>query len=157
MGYYFWKDIKNDRIHIVLVDNNITLGFINIGSYTSFVYEIIAIAAENNYGYKMIEAAMDFIYPYHVMPPRNKSITDELIPTFVKFLSREDIEASTITPEDTCYTQISEKYNNWFNCKYKLTSCLNIVFKPSSYNFIKKTGYSFFIKKYPWKNKGFIE
>ncbi len=155
--YYFHYEKNKDILHIVLLDHNLCIGYINPWEYVNNNWEIVSVAAEKGFGYKMHEAVMDLIWPQWIIPARNKAIQPELINTYVKFIDREDIETERINVEDDCYVEISEEYDNWFNRKYRLKEKINIDFEETNYNFIKKSGIKLFSKKYPWGSESTLD
>jgi hypothetical protein len=150
--YYYYIEKKDQIIHVILLNDRQILGYINPWNYNDD-WEIVSVAAEKGYGYKMHEAVMDFIYPQWMIPVRNKAIQPELINTYIKFISRPDIETKKIAKDDENFVKISEEYDNWFNRRYRLKNKLNINFDNADYNFVKRAGLKFFEKKYPWKSK----
>lgn len=154
--YYRWEQ-KNQVLQIVLMSDNKAIGFINPWNYENNTWEIVSVAAEHRYGYKMYEAAMDFVHPDWIMPVRNKAIQPTLIKTYTKFMERGDIETQKIDPGDPCYSPIDNQFEDWFNRRYRLKNKLNINFEKADYNFMKRTGVKLFGTKYPWSKKSQID
>ncbi len=146
--YYY--HLKDGVVYIVLIHNKRILGYIECWHFKGNCWEVVAIAAEHGFGYKMHEAAMNFLYPDWIIPARNKAIQLELINTYLKFIKRENIETKKISPKDICFSKIDETFDYWFNRKYRLKKEMNLKYKRVNYNFIKSTGIKFFNKKYPW-------
>jgi hypothetical protein len=157
LQYYYCFEQRSQVLHIVLMKDDICIGYINFWKYKNQDWEAISCAAEHGYGYKMFEAAMDLIYPEWFIPTRNKAITSEIIKTISRFIDRPDIETEKIDNNDNSYTKISEKNDNWFNRRYRLNKKLNIDFKEADYNFIKRTGIKLFSKKYPWSSDSILQ
>lgn len=150
---YYYFESKNKILYIVLKEDKTTLGYINLWFYLNNDWEAYAIAAEHGYGYKMFEAALDFIYPDWFIPTRNKAITQDAIKSMKRLLENSNIETEKIDVDDKSYMQISNEYEDWFNRRYRLKNKLNINFNKVNYNFIKRTGIKLFSKKYPWNSK----
>jgi len=153
LQYYFSINKKNNIIYMVLMNDDQIIGYINPWHYSENDWEIVGIAAEHGYGYKMHEVAMDLIYPQWIIPIRNKYIEPELFKTYIKFIDRPDIETEKISKDDKSYIKISEKYDDWFNRRYRLKTKLNIDFVKTDYNFVKRAGLKFFGQKYNWRSK----
>jgi hypothetical protein len=157
LQYYYYLEQRDEVLHIVLLSDDKTIGYINFWKYKNDDWEAISAAAEHGYGYKMFEAAMDFIYPKWFVPTRNKAITPEVIKTISKFIDRSDVETQKITVDDDSYTKISKENDNWFNRRYRLKNKLNIDFKKATYSFIKRTGSKLFSQKYPWSSESTLD
>jgi len=155
-NYYRWEQ-KNQILQIVLISNNKTLGYINPWYYDKDSWEIVGVAAESGYGFKMHEIAMDFLYPQWIMPIRNKAIQPPLIKTYTKFIDRPDIENEKLTESDPCYVKINKEFDNWFNRRFRLKKKLNLEFEKADMAFMKKTGIKLFSAKYPWSKKAQID
>lgn len=145
MYYYLDK-----QLHIVLMRDENCIGYINLCKYINEDWEINSVVAEHGFGYRMFEGAMNFIYPQWFIPTRNKTINTPGIKIITRFLDRSDIETQKITVNDDSYVEISEKYDFWFNRRYRLKEKMNIDYEEVNYNFIKKTGIKLFTLKYPW-------
>ena len=154
---YFYHIENKYVLHILAASNDICVGYISFWKYNKNEWEAVSVAAEKGFGYKMFEVGMDFIYPNWFIPIRNKSITHQVIKTIERFIDRPDIETQAITPDDSSYTKISDKYNNWFNRRYRLKDKLNFEFEKANYKFIEKNGVNLFSKKYPWTGETMLK
>ena len=154
--YYRWEQ-RDEILQIVLLSDDKTIGYINPWSYENDTWEIVSVAAEHGYGYKMYEAAMDFLHPDWIMPVRNKAIQPTLIKTYTKFIERPDIETEKIPVSDPCYTEIDNQFENWFNRRYRLKKKIGINFEEVNYAFMKRTGIKLFNSKYPWTGQTQID
>lgn len=154
--YYIWKQMAQ-VLQIVLISDDAAIGYINPWLYENDTWEIVAIAAEPGYGYKMHEAAMDFLYPDWIMPVRNKAINPALIKTYTKFIDRPDIETEKIEPNDSNYVKIDNQYDDWFNRRYRLKKNIGIQFEKADYGFMQRTGVKLFNNKYSYVGKSKID
>lgn len=154
--YYRWEQ-KNQVLQIVLMSDDKTIGYINPWLYENNNWEIVGVAAESGYGFKMHEIAMDFLYPDWIIPVRNKAIQPPLIRTYSKFIDRPDIENEKIEKGDPCYVEIAPEFDEWFNRRFRLKNKLNLEFEKVDYAFMKRTGVKVFGEKYPWGGKTNID
>ena len=154
--FYRWEQ-KGKVLQIAAISEEQTVGYITPWIYENNTWEIVSVAAEHGYGYKMYEAAMDFLHPDWIMPVRNKAIQPALIKTYTKFIERPDVETEKIDSGDPNYVEIDNQFEDWFNRRYRLKKKIGIQFEKADYAFMKRTGVKLFGAKYPWGGKSQID
>jgi hypothetical protein len=134
MKYLYHLTKNNNKLHILLVDNEI-LGYIYLSRLSINEWEVKTVVSINN-GYKMYDSAMDFLYPDFILPSRNGQIKEKVINIYKKYELRNDVLSEPINDK-----------NDWFNKKYRLKEKLNIQFEKSDIS-IKYKGIKFFNSHY---------
>jgi hypothetical protein len=135
---------NGNKIYIILEKDRQTNGFIFLDRLNECCWDVPSVAALKGYGWKMHEAAMDFVYPDWIVPYRDKQIKKPLYNTYSKFIGKEGIETSKIEVGDPLYVEVSSENDVWFNRKYRLTQRNGMVFTKEPRGAARQRGFRLF-------------